>query len=495
MTIRRPLLARLVTLLFVAVLALLVGLPVPAARAQGDAFAALSAQVQAEAQKAEAHAQRKPDLEAQIDAHNEKAAAHDDSVNTLNEQTAAHSAKVGSLNQRIDAHNAEPHEFQIPQQAAQAQAYDAEAAELNSEKTQLDAEASRLQGEQTRLDNEGTQLDAEEQQERAQVTAYNQEGAQLAAECQQLLQRVAAALDSLAADPQPAGPAPGGDQGRPPPVLGHPRQIAGDGGDPVSRVRAEEALDTYGEANGVTVDKRPVWAQLTSDSVAKLPPSAVTDLQITRTYDGLVRKPNGNYRALTVPTTTKGITPGQKGFDDAVKAGGQARATVDGRQIVIDEVVTVPGKPVTPRTTTCGDDCELVSGGTPTTATVSPRKLLDDAKALHDTVPVSRDRYVTVATGQLGGELVYAVNQNGTNPAMRELATSLGYERVFATDLNRDVDTDAEQILFNAIDEGDEVGDGIIATSRPACGADRQDCAGRSVTYPNIQLWDQQRNR
>ncbi|MET7951227.1 LamG-like jellyroll fold domain-containing protein [Micromonospora sp. NPDC005324] len=139
--------------------------------------------------------------------------------------------------------------------------------------------------------------------------------------------------------------------------------------------------------------------------------------------------------------------------------------------------------------------CELVSDGTPSTATVSPQRLADDARALHDTYGVGTraDRGATVATGQLGGDLVYAVNQNGTNRALRALAANLGYRRVFATDLNPQIDTDAEQILFNAIDEGDEIADGIISASRPACGPTRQNCAARGNDYTNIQLYHQRR--
>ncbi|WP_037907155.1 Hint domain-containing protein [Actinacidiphila yeochonensis] len=137
----------------------------------------------------------------------------------------------------------------------------------------------------------------------------------------------------------------------------------------------------------------------------------------------------------------------------------------------------------------------LVSNGTCSTATVSPQQLADDARALHDTVGVGTraDRATTVATGQLGGELVYAVNQNGTSRAIRALAERLGYERVFATELTPQVHTDAEQILFNAIDEGEYEADGIIASSRPACGVVRQNCAGRADDYPGIQLYDDRR--
>jgi hypothetical protein len=495
-TTGRTLPARLATLLLAAAVALLLGgVPASAVLAQGgDSAADLNAQIEAEATKVAAHAQRKPELETQIGAHNDKVAALDEKVAALEQRASAHSAKVDSLNQRIEAHNSEPHEFELPRQAAQAQAYNAEAVALDSEEAQLNAESGELQNETSQLGNERSQLEAEEQQQRAQVEAFNQEGRQLAAECQQLLQHVAAALESPTGL-QTASPAPGGDQGRPASALTQPKQVAGDGGDPVSRRQQNDALDAYAKDSHVQVDKRPVTARLTPDAVGKLPPSAATDLQLTRTYDGLVRKPNGNYQALYVPTRTTGTTPGRKGFDDVIKAGGQATATVDGKRIVIDEVVPVPAKPAQSPATDCGADCRLVSNGTPTTATVSPRKLLDDARALHSTVPESRDRYVTVATAQLGGDLVYAVNQNGTTKAMRDLAERLGYQRVFATDLNLGIDTDAEQILFNAVDEGAEIGDGIIAASRPACGPNRQDCAGRANDYPNIQLWDQPRKR
>ncbi|MFD8983019.1 hypothetical protein [Streptomyces sp. NPDC059564] len=140
-------------------------------------------------------------------------------------------------------------------------------------------------------------------------------------------------------------------------------------------------------------------------------------------------------------------------------------------------------------------NCALVSPGNPTTATVSPQKLLADAKALHDAFGVGSraDKGNTIATGQLGGHLVYSVSGNRTSEAVRKLADKLGYRRIFATDLNPGLDTDAEQILFNAIDEHEEPGDGIIAASRPACGADRQNCADRGNNYPNIELWDQRR--
>ncbi|MFD3776359.1 ricin-type beta-trefoil lectin domain protein [Streptomyces sp. NPDC058612] len=137
----------------------------------------------------------------------------------------------------------------------------------------------------------------------------------------------------------------------------------------------------------------------------------------------------------------------------------------------------------------------LVSNGTAASATVTPQSLLDDAKALHDTFGVGTraDKGTTVATGQLGGELVYSVANNGTNRSLRALASKLGYRRVYETDLTPQVHSDAEQILFNSIDEAEHAADGIIASSRPACGPSRQNCAGRANDYPGVQLWERGR--
>ncbi|MER5556265.1 hypothetical protein ABT001_32195 [Streptomyces sp. NPDC002793] len=153
-------------------------------------------------------------------------------------------------------------------------------------------------------------------------------------------------------------------------------------------------------------------------------------------------------------------------------------------------------------TVTAGDCVgRLVSDGTAATATVSPQKLLADAKALHDTFGVGTraDKGTTVATAQLGGELVYAVARNGTTPKLGDLAKKLGYRRAYDPSMAPGLQSDAEQILFNLIDEKEYDRDGIIASSRPACGLTRRDgrpgqnCAGRASGYPDIQLWEQPR--
>ncbi|MGN9918058.1 LamG-like jellyroll fold domain-containing protein [Micromonospora palomenae] len=143
------------------------------------------------------------------------------------------------------------------------------------------------------------------------------------------------------------------------------------------------------------------------------------------------------------------------------------------------------------------NDGRLVSPGDCSPTSTSPQQLLDDAKELHDTFGVGTraDKGATVATAELGGRKVYAVNQNGTNTKLRALAKAKGYERAYETDLTPQVHTDAEQILFNAVDEGEYAADGIIASSRPACGPKRQNCAARAdePQYSKIQLWERRR--
>ncbi|MBB5136196.1 RHS repeat-associated protein [Thermocatellispora tengchongensis] len=119
-------------------------------------------------------------------------------------------------------------------------------------------------------------------------------------------------------------------------------------------------------------------------------------------------------------------------------------------------------------------------------------ELLSDAKSLHETMRSSYgDRAyngTTVATGEFDGEYVYTVNRNKTNPAMRALAASLGYTRVSGSKYIGPGQTDAEQVMLNAVDQGRLAAQGRMATSRPPCGPSRQDCAGRIAGYPGIDL-------
>lgn len=70
---------------------------------------------------------------------------------------------------------------------------------------------------------------------------------------------------------------------------------------------------------------------------------------------------------------------------------------------------------------------------------------------------------------------MYSVNNNKTTKSMRDLASSMGYERISGAEhIGPGIRTDAEQILFNAVDDGTLANRGVVASSRPACGPSRQ---------------------
>ncbi|MFF9794286.1 ricin-type beta-trefoil lectin domain protein [Streptomyces bacillaris] len=121
-------------------------------------------------------------------------------------------------------------------------------------------------------------------------------------------------------------------------------------------------------------------------------------------------------------------------------------------------------------------------------------ELQADADAIHETW---RARYgdrayngTTVVTAELDGELVYAVNRGKTNPDALALAESLGYRRVYGIRFKGPNQTDAEQLLLNAVDMGEAGSSGRVATSRVPCGPQRQDCGARlgSTKYGSIRV-------
>ncbi|MFJ8136846.1 LamG-like jellyroll fold domain-containing protein [Streptomyces sp. NPDC096013] len=156
-------------------------------------------------------------------------------------------------------------------------------------------------------------------------------------------------------------------------------------------------------------------------------------------------------------------------------------------------------------------DVNLVSPAScPINGAKTAQELGDDAQALHD-ANISKlqnpptngnkmaDQGTTVATGELGGELVYSTNNNRASVALKALAKAKGYRRIFGVDYvtkgpgGQALQTDAEQILFNAVEDGSLEGEGTIVASRPACGPERQNCAARGNEFPNIQLFEQTR--
>ncbi|WP_405854134.1 DNRLRE domain-containing protein [Streptomyces sp. NBC_00090] len=151
------------------------------------------------------------------------------------------------------------------------------------------------------------------------------------------------------------------------------------------------------------------------------------------------------------------------------------------------------------------DGVREVSGSACPVPLGQARKLLDDAQALHDTISAKKaatdmvgarkaDQGTTVATAVLNGRKVYAVNNNKTSKAMRDLADDLGYERIHGAEhIDQGIRTHAEQILFNAVDDATLAGRGVMGSSRPACKPSSQNCGARADEYPGISLWERKR--
>ncbi|NED79130.1 hypothetical protein G3I76_03345 [Streptomyces sp. SID11233] len=77
---------------------------------------------------------------------------------------------------------------------------------------------------------------------------------------------------------------------------------------------------------------------------------------------------------------------------------------------------------------------------------------------------------------------------------MRALAEKLGYERINGAEYTvPGLQTDAEQIMLNAVEDGTLADEGMIAASRPFCGPGRQDCRARVAGFPKIEGFEQAR--
>ncbi|WP_033215567.1 hypothetical protein [Kitasatospora phosalacinea] len=308
--------------------------------------------------------QRASALTAQRQSLDQRSAELDTALEALGTQSsaisnkfAAHNSKVDAHNAKVDAHNAKPHTFRIPAQAAEADAYSAEKAALDAEGAQLAGEENELNSEQDQLRTRLAELDKQLSSIDADTTAYNTKASalrndvqQLALQRRQLLQQMAAVLQSLPVPPpaaadRPNAPSPaaasmarGGDAPRPTnATAGH---ATAPGGDTPARSAQAQALDTYGRLHDVKVDKRPVTAYLTPETIASASTSDTSQLNPSTTFDGLVPQPNGHYTALIAQAAGLGHSDGQNAFRSILANGGRATATVDGKKIVIDQVET-----------------------------------------------------------------------------------------------------------------------------------------------------------
>ncbi|MFJ5120885.1 GH-E family nuclease [Kitasatospora sp. NPDC088548] len=277
---------------------------------------------------------------------NSEAAAKDSS--TALGKASALNSKSAALNSRIAAHNAAPHVFQLPAEAAAASAYDAEKARLDAEAAQLQAERAAIEPElskasarQSQLADEAVKLGVLARSLGATATAFQNESQQLVSQRQQLLQDAATANQGLiGTPPAPTPMARGADAPRPSTPAARGTGTPSAGSDARSPAGRNEVIDAYAKANGVKVDKRPVTAYLAPDAVNRLDASDLARLTPAATYDALVLKPNGHYKALQVQDADSETGSGQGAFNNALAKGGQA-TTANGDKKIIDEVETL----------------------------------------------------------------------------------------------------------------------------------------------------------
>ncbi|HEX6681375.1 MAG TPA: RHS repeat-associated core domain-containing protein, partial [Candidatus Limnocylindrales bacterium] len=127
-------------------------------------------------------------------------------------------------------------------------------------------------------------------------------------------------------------------------------------------------------------------------------------------------------------------------------------------------------------------------------------ELQADADAIHQTWATRWSKRtaegVSVTTGVLDGEMVVTINRSQIHPAATALILSLGYRRVAGKKYMKPGQTDAEQMMLNAVDMGHVGSTGRIATSRVPCGPVRrsgkpaQNCGGRigTMDYQGIRV-------
>ncbi|MFE7526646.1 polymorphic toxin-type HINT domain-containing protein [Kitasatospora sp. NPDC057542] len=296
---------------------------------------------------------------------NSEAAAKDSS--TAAGKASALLSKITALNARIAAHNAAQRVFQLPAEAAAASAYDAEKAQLDAEASQLQAERAAIEPElskasarQSQLADEAVKLGAQARALGAKATAFQNESQQLVSQRRQILQDAATANQGLIdTPPAPTQMARGADAPRPP--AAHGTGAPSTGGDARSPAGKNAAIDAYARTNDVKVDKRPVTAYLTPGAVNRLDASDLARLNPVATYDALVLKPNGHYKALQVQDADSETGPGQEAFNGALAKGGQA-TTANGGKKIIDEAETL--NTCEPNSFTGGTPVLLADGST-----------------------------------------------------------------------------------------------------------------------------------
>jgi peptidoglycan hydrolase CwlO-like protein len=385
--------------------------PVEPLKPSSDYSATLNSQIAAIGERIASLPRREADINAQQTALDPRIAAY-------NQQSKDVLAQLDVNGKKINDHNAQVAGYPNGAPPGIADALNAESQALNSEQQRLKAEANAIA-------DEGDAIKAEQQQLKTQKEKLDSERSTLPAERQKLLQRMAAALQALIQTaPATVHQAPGGDPARPPGSASQGQHTQGNGGDPVSRKSQGAALDAYANSHGVTVDKRPLTARLSPEAVSKLSPSEAANLTLLRAFDGLVRKPNGNYKALDVTPAGAQPAAAQKAFDDATARGGPATAVVDGKKITIDEVEQVTDPTAEP------EACPTPNSFAPGT----PVLLADgNTRPIEQITPGTQVRATDPATGRTTAEPVLAQIIGSGQKQLDELTISDGQQSATVT--------------------------------------------------------------
>ncbi|GAA3356609.1 polymorphic toxin-type HINT domain-containing protein [Saccharopolyspora gregorii] len=259
--------------------------------------------------------------------------ALDARANSYNQRSKDVLARLDAVSAQIDQHNAVVRGYPNGAPLSVADSMNARAASLNSQLAALKSQAGSIATEGDAIQSARTRLEAQQKR-------LAEERGSLAAQRRELLGGLAAALiTAIEAPPTTVPQAAGGDPARPS-SAGSPREPA-PGGDRTSRRSAVDALDDYARTRRAEVDARPITATLSPQSVARTTGDEAVSLPLRHTFDGLVRKPGGTYKGLTVAAPGRPVPEAQKSFERAVEHGG-AVAERDGRPITVDEVEQVP---------------------------------------------------------------------------------------------------------------------------------------------------------
>ncbi|MEV5833588.1 hypothetical protein [Nocardia sp. NPDC052112] len=273
----------------------------------------------------------------------------------LSQRIAQFNAKVTGFVSRAAAHRGWETTLRAQESslAARSSALDAESRALEARRPSPYASAGVIAQFNNQVDAYNAKviaLNADVDNHNRDVDAYNAEREALVALQQELL-REAEAIDAettrveaeaqRASAPPRAAPQPGNQPQRQPQSGVNAPQPPAAGNSP-SRQQQTGAVRKYEQDKGVRVVEKPVTARLTPETLDGLSEQQVAQLTGggQRQFDALVPKPGGKYIGIVVRGSA-GPSPSEAAFESAIERGGQAKGSLDGNEIIIDEVEVI----------------------------------------------------------------------------------------------------------------------------------------------------------